>query len=256
MIKTITTLFINRSDTFAEQSPKGTYTRIQKPLTDKDIQGHLDKKKTIGVYQLNKDNQVKWICFDFDGERLQDQEQFAKNLFLKLKHTHKVETMILEFSGKKGYHVWVFTEPVDATSAKIWAEEVSQGGNVHEIFPKQTKIEKEKYGNLVKIPLGIHQVSEKETILYNKELEPLNLKESKDYLKTITKKPKTIIPKVIVKEIIRTIVKPQSKTEMPGYIKHLIESGAMEGDRHKNAFIITKELYNAGYSKQEIGEFV
>jgi predicted transcriptional regulator len=256
MIKTITNLFINRSDTFAEQSPKGTYTRIQKPLTDKDIQEHLDKKKTIGVYQLNKDNNVKWVCFDFDGERLQDQEQFAKNLFLKLKHTHKVEAILMEFSGKKGYHVWVFTEPVDATSAKIWAEEVSQGGNVHEIFPKQTKIEKEKYGNLVKLPLGIHQVSQKETILYNGKLEPLSLKESKAYLKTIAKKPRTTIPKVIVKEIIRTVVKPQSKTEMPSYIRHLINSGASEGDRHKNAFIITKELYNAGYSKQEIVEHI
>jgi len=245
-------LFINRSDTFAEQSYKGTYTRIQKTLTEKDIQEHLNKKKTIGVYQLNQEGQVKWVCFDFDGERLEDQEQFAKNLFLKLKHTYKVESIIMEFSGKKGYHIWVFTEPIDAASAKIWAEEVSQEGNVHEIFPKQGKIEKGKFGNLVKLPLGIHQVSQKETILYNEKLEPLSLKESKVYLQTISQKKKIIIPRVIIKEIIRTVIKKQGKTDMPSYIKHLIENGSREGDRHKNAFIITKELFNAGYSKEEI----
>lgn len=252
----IKTLFLTREDTYAEQNPRGGYTRIEKQITDNDIQEHLEGKKTIGLYQLYPTSEVKWICFDFDGERLQDQEQYAKNLYMKLAHTYHVEAMLMEFSGKKGYHIWVFIEPIDAASAKYWAEEISENGNVHEIFPKQTNIEKDKFGNLVKLPLGIHQVTGKRTTLYNEKLEALTFEQSQAYLQTIIAKPKVKIPKVVIKEIVRTIVKPQGRTEMPGYIKHLIQNGASEGDRHKNAFIITKELYNAGYSKEEILEHV
>jgi len=254
MIESLKSLFVGRTDTYAEQSPKGNYTRIENPLTEEDIEKHLEGKKTIGVYQLNQESKLKWICFDFDGENLEHQEQFAKNLYLKLKHTGKCESLLMEFSGKKGYHVWVFCEETDATSAKIWAEEIAEGERQHEIFPKQGEIKKGQYGNLVKLPLGVHQVSGKRTTFYNENFEPLDFEQSKEYLKKIVKKPKLVIPKVIVKEIIRTVIKPQGKGEMPDYIKQLIQNGGNEGDRHKNAFIIVKELYNRGFSKEEIIE--
>ncbi|MBR9701824.1 hypothetical protein GOV13_02790 [Candidatus Pacearchaeota archaeon] len=254
MIKTIQSLFINRSDTYGEQSPKGTYSRIEKPLTEKDIQEHIDGKKTIGVYQINTDNIVKWICFDFDGEDLKRQEQLAKNLCMKLRYSHKVESLLMEFSGKKGNHVWVFIEPTDATSAKLWAEEVSEDYNVHEVFPKQEKIGKGKFGNLVKLPLGVHQVSGKRSLIYNEQYEQIPFEQSGTFLKELADKPKIKVPKIIIREIIRTVVKPQGKTDMPSYIKHLVENGCSEGDRHKNSFIIIKELYNAGFKKEEIIE--
>lgn len=245
-------LFVNRSDTFSEQLAKGTYTKIERPLTDQDIQDHLDGKKTIGVYQLDKESKVKWICYDFDGEDLPIQKQYAKNLCMKLRHTDKVESILMEFSGKKGYHVWVFVEPTDATSVKYWAEEAANGCNVHEIFPKQGKLDKKKFGNLVKLPLGIHQVSNKRGYFFNEKYEPLDFEQSKEHLKEILNKPKQVIPKVIVKETIRTIIKTQGKKGIPNKIQNLINNGSSEGDRHKNVFIITKELHNAGLSPEEI----
>lgn len=252
MIEIIKELFINRSDVFSEQSPKGTYSKIERELTNQDIQDHLDGKKTIGVYQLDKDSNVKWVCYDFDGEDLPIQKQLAKNLCMKLRHTDKVESIILEFSGKKGYHVWVFIEPTDATSVKYWAEESCDGYKVHEVFPKQGILDKKKFGNLVKLPLGIHQVVNKRSHFFNEKYEPLDFEQSKEYLKEILNKPKTVIPKVVVKETVRTIIKTQGKTDIPNIVKTLIEKGASEGDRHKNVFIITKELHNAGYSSEEI----
>lgn len=255
MHKIIFDLFVNRSDTYSEQSPKGTYSRIEESITEQTLQDHLDGKKTIGIYQLNQESKIKWICFDFDGDKLEEQEQLAKNLYLKLKHTHKAETILMEFSGKKGYHIWVFTEPIDAQSAKIWAEEASESEHPHEIFPKQTSIEKEKFGNLVKLPLGIHQVTGKRTFFFDEEFKEIEFEKSIDYLQKLSQKPLVKIPRVIVKEIIRTIIKPQGKMEMPSYIKSLIENGVKEGERHKNTFIITKELYNLGYTTQEILDF-
>ena len=35
-------------------------------------------------------------CYDFDGENLPIQEQYAKNLCMKLRHTDKVESLLLE----------------------------------------------------------------------------------------------------------------------------------------------------------------
>ena len=255
-IEKIKDLFIIRNDTFAEQSPKSSYARIEQELTDADLTAHLDGKKTIGVYQLSPESRVKWVCYDFDGDKLEEQEQHAKNLCMKLRHTDKVEAILMEFSGKKGYHVWVFIEEADAASAKYWAEEVAEGYHQHEIFPKQGKLSDGKFGNLVKLPLGIHQVSGLRSVLFNEEYKQLDLEESIAYLETIAGKAKTKVPKVIVKEIVRTIIKPQGKTEMPSYIRQLVADGSSEGNRHKTVFIITKELYNAGYTKDEIRENV
>jgi hypothetical protein len=249
IIQNIQDLFISRYDTYAVQKQTG-YIRLDEELTDDIIKNHLDGKITIGCYQFNKENKLKWLCFDFDGEDLGMQFQEAKRFYLYLKDNLKVESTILEFSGKKGYHVWIFCEETDGISALEWGKEVSKDFSVHEIFPKQTSIG-DKYGNLVKLPLGIHVISGKRTTFFDDDFNELTLKNSFKLLKNIQRK-KLTIPKVIIKEIVRTIYTNIPKQELPVYINHLIKFGVKEGERHKNRFIIIKEMYNAGYSQEEI----
>jgi len=154
-------LFVNRSDVYAVQLPEGGYRSIKEPLTDELIQQHLKGKITIGVYQINQQNQAKWICWDFDiGENnLEDEFHKAKRLFLHLKDEYKLNP-VLEFSGKKGFHVWLFCKLTDAYSVQQWAMKISDGYDYSELFPKQTELKEDlPLGSLVKMPLGKHQES-------------------------------------------------------------------------------------------------
>jgi len=243
--------FIQRKDTYAIQEEKG-YFRTAEEITPAILISHLNGQKTIGTYQFAQNNKVKWVCFDYDGEKLDEQLWQAKRLYEKLKE--KGYSPLLEFSGKKGYHIWIFCEEVDGASAKYWAEEISSipGCQVHEIFPKQEKID-DGYGNLVKLPLGVHRVSEKRSVFLNEEYQEIEGLDAINFLAEKTRK-KAIIPRVIIKETIRTIIKPPTKLPMPSYIQHLINTGAPVGNRHQTVYIITKELFNNGFPKEEIME--
>ena len=55
-------LFVNRNDIYAVQQSDGRYfTETEELAEDKFF-----NSKTIGLYQLNKDNKVKWAVLDID----------------------------------------------------------------------------------------------------------------------------------------------------------------------------------------------
>jgi len=160
--------------------PKGGYAKVEQPLTSKIVQQHLEGSETVGVYQLNKQSMVKWLCFDLDPEKLEDPKTSAQRLlqacFEKSKEEDEVErpriwphSVLLEASRfpDPSYHIWIlFAVPVPAKVAR-WLglrilELASLSPKQVEVFPKQSEITKEQpYGNLVKLPFGFHQVERK-----------------------------------------------------------------------------------------------
>ena len=192
-INEIKTLFFHRKDVFALQQTNGAYFPEKKNITNNDIKEHLEGTKTIGAYCLDHDNTVKWACIDLDVKRkcfhCSSDSTYIKddswkcltcnkkfNEDAKLKEITKIKNdgllifdafpefkRMLEFSGRKGYHVWIFFDnPLQASYAKQLVKSrlnaITQLG--HEVFPKQTELnETRKYGNLVKIPNALHKVS-------------------------------------------------------------------------------------------------
>ena len=172
--------FACREDAYAVQLPKGGYAKVEQPLTSKIVQQHLEGSETVGVYQLNKQSMVKWLCFDLDPEKLEDPKTSVQKLlqvcFEKSKEEDEVErpriwqhSVLLEASRfpDPSYHIWMFFAiPVPAKAAK-WIglrilELASLSPKQVEVFPKQIEITKEQpYGNLVKLPFGFHQVERK-----------------------------------------------------------------------------------------------
>jgi hypothetical protein len=68
--------------------------------------------------------------------------------------------MLLEETGGRGYHIWVFiAAPLDGDIAVGFGEALKKNLKFDvEFFPKQgTLNENRKYGNLIKLPLGIHR---------------------------------------------------------------------------------------------------
>jgi len=143
--------FIQREDCYPLQiGSTGGYTVIREPLTDAIIADHLQGSKTIGLYS-SPDSTTKWLCIDIDTL---DETELGK---VQERVSQLGIPCLTEFSGKKGFHIWVFFDkPYPNEIARIIGSYIAAG---HEIFPKQDHIETGKLGNLVKAPLGKHQVT-------------------------------------------------------------------------------------------------
>lgn len=157
-----------------EGCAKYTCTHItDAPITDDAIRRHLDGAETMAIYQLAKDNTVKWACIDVDirkskevltDEQVQERERLAKEQTLavaKTLYNNIGKKFVVENSGGRGYHIWIFFDPfVQARHALALLSYIDlQTPTVpeiaREIFPKQTSMM--GYGNMVKMPLGRHR---------------------------------------------------------------------------------------------------
>ena len=154
-------LFVHRKDVFSVQHKSGAYFPIKRPLTLYDIKRHLRGDVTIGVYCLDTDNTVKWACIDLDGADIRRLGLVAEAIYSLFSDFGRM----LEFSGFKGFHVWVFFKsPVNAVFAQKLVKSRLNRLNIlkYEVFPKQTELnENRKFGNLVKLPLAVHKISGK-----------------------------------------------------------------------------------------------
>ncbi len=159
-------IFVNRADVFAVQSTTGAYFPVKRPITLDDIKKHNEGKHTIGVYCLTPDNKVSWACVDIDSES--KGASVFEVLMLKKEAYRVYESFedyprMLEFSGRKGFHIWIFFKNKEYAS---FAQQLinSRLNRLkiygHEVFPKQVELnEDRKYGNLVKMPQAKHKVS-------------------------------------------------------------------------------------------------
>lgn len=163
-------LFVSRDDVYAEQGINGSYFKVSGMISEKLLENHIAGKITIGVYTLNTKNQVQWMCFDVDAHpkdgdseedilQKQQKSEQEKNALCEFFDSVKIP-YLLEASGTPySYHVWVFMKPVEAIKAREFGKDVLKhlGIKNMEVFPKQTKITKNGYGNLVKLPLATHR---------------------------------------------------------------------------------------------------
>ena len=180
--KVLFQLFVNRTDTFAAQKKDGTYRSVRKPVTEEVLKQHLNGEKTIGCYQINPaDNSVKWICFDIDPERITEATEVALKIFEQAKKSFGEKAVLLEASRHPdpSYHIWVFLEhSIPAYTARYLGKKILKICKLEktsiELFPKQDTVSKGGFGNLVKLPLGIHRKCGKRSCFLNPEkMEPV-----------------------------------------------------------------------------------
>lgn len=163
--------FVGRRDVFAQQHGDGSYRPAKRPLTEEDLAEHLAGFWSLGSYVIDPTNDtVRFVVFDLDtyDETARD---FLTNAVAELVEFNHLRCLLLESSGGKGSHIWLFfSEPVSARQARFYALPVkesydaaneAQGGSwpFLEVFPKQDEVPDGGYGNLVKLPLGIHAKS-------------------------------------------------------------------------------------------------
>lgn len=152
--------FLNRTDIYPLQQPKGHYFAIHQPLTGHLLWQHLQGQVTLGAYALSADSRAKWLCFDADGD-----PQWNSLLQLAL----RLETQGLvpyRERSRRGGHLWLFLPTaVPGCLARRFGQQLlaEQGVNDKriELYPKQDEHRSgdKAIGSLVRLPLGVHQLT-------------------------------------------------------------------------------------------------
>jgi hypothetical protein len=149
--------FVGNPSAYAIQQDDGSYKPVRKHVTGSLLKQHLAGEVTVGTY-VGVGDQAKFIVFDVDtGDDAQKQAEQVVTAVLEMGVGSKF--VGVEFSGRKGYHVWVpFAGWMPATELRRFGRAVLALSGVQcEVFPKQDLVR--DLGNLVKLPGGKHRVS-------------------------------------------------------------------------------------------------
>ena len=213
-------LFQGREGVFAKQWPSGkaySPVRPDRQIEINDIIQHIQGIETYGIYPIRNDNKVKLVCFDIDlpnnYAELNEEALVIKKLPLLSQvksvyttiidvlksHSFDKKSILVEDTGGRGYHVWLFFEsPISAVDARKFAYFILARAKVQcEVFPKQEIVLEGKYGNLIKLPLGLHKkYSQLSKFVEITEKEILPIEDSLIYLTKIVPIPQSIISKI------------------------------------------------------------
>ena len=197
-IERIMKLFIGREDLYCKEvlgkNRHRSYEMQAVPLSKQILVDHLRGKETIGTYIQRPNATVHYMIVDIDISKkimLQyergDSEYQAYmekawkivNKILKLYHEFGIQGYP-EYSGCRGYHVWLFfQEWIPVRYANMLAEvlqaklgEVDEGIGI-EIFPNKTRIKPGKFGQAVKVPYGIHTRTEEQSYFLDTQGKPM-----------------------------------------------------------------------------------
>jgi len=169
-------LFAGRDGVFAEQQADGSYLPVRRPITRQDYIAHGCGDHTYGIYTVNSDNQTRFIVFDLDTMDAEPRSRLVHALNeLRIYESQR----LLEFSGRKGFHIWLpFGGWLPASLAYRAGRAVLQRAGVDcEVFPKQSDVGN-GYGNLIKLPKGVHRVTGERSCFYPfdawKHVQPIN----------------------------------------------------------------------------------
>lgn len=232
----IMTLFAHRVDVYAVQikvNDRCVYMPKYEVLTETEVQQHLDGKVTLGVYALNVDNTVKWLCFDIDSAHVKNSEETCTVIAERCVQRFGSSAVRVEESGSPhNFHVWVFfAEPIQAVYARTLGQQVLNGLSSVELFPKQTALTGKMLGNLVKLPLGLHKKSGKWSTM--------NLENVKSCYVNVTELP------VLTREALL-----EDKPRFEGYngknpnCIEKIKKGVKKGARNNAGIVYASYLYN------------
>jgi len=172
----INKLFSSDQDFHAEQQSDGRYLKKSGKVVPSRIKQMLDNDGSIAVYQRNINDNIKWICYDFDIIKSQLEENSREIATQELMSTvekfclfldKKEIKYLLEYSGNRGIHIWItfqneipFKTGFDITTLILEHAELNYNSDyiAIDLFPHSNKITN-SVGSCVKLPLSKHKKS-------------------------------------------------------------------------------------------------
>lgn len=170
VVQALNNLYVTYRRKFIVQKKDGSYREIKRyskekksyapVLTDKALKQHIEGKQTIGIFAGSK--KTKFICFDIDtkDKARADTYQLRDTLILDFadQFGFTYEHINISFSGNKGYHIDLFFDGVIDNEGieKFYYSVLSKAG----LTTKEVELRPLAQTG-IKLPLGIHQVTEK-----------------------------------------------------------------------------------------------
>lgn len=157
---------VGNPNVYAVQSDDGTaYRPVWEPLTLDVLKKHLAGAFTVGTYighAVEEGTVARTLVFDFDNPDLdvaRGNTISVEAALVKL-GVSKVH-MGVEFSGRKGYHIWVLLANYHPSPElrRLGRAACFLAQWEGEVNPKQDVVT--KLGNLVKLPGGVHRATGK-----------------------------------------------------------------------------------------------
>ncbi len=223
-----------------------SYRPVDQALEWTLIQRHLQKENVLGAYQLSPDSMVRWLAWDVDSPVRDTARGFALKI-IQLLEEHDIPHAI-EFSGSKGYHIFIFLEePIPAGEAKQFVDGVRDtlglpkvGTDHVEAFPKQEKLTPTNpYGNLIKLPLGEHP----RTHEASRFVDPHNGWETAPPVE-----PQTVLQRLVSwKQVKKSIIAPDPLEQLVAVMTPIWR----EGDRHHIALSLSGFLAASGWGLEQ-----
>lgn len=227
------------------------YTTIEGVPTLKLIEAHVAGKKILGAYGILPGNTTRWIAFDIDSKKLGIEE--AKRIARKLCEFLKGIAFSIEFSGSKGYHIFIFFDSmVSSKEAKQVGDTIRdlcglpKSGDPHvEVYPKQGELTKSNpFGNLIRLPCGIHPNTKTKTYFFDP---------NGDWEATGAKKPE----EVLAQRVSFTALKKLTESQDPYQeILGILAPYWVSGMRHNMALCTAGWLATSGWTEEDVKSLV
>ena len=194
-------LFAGREDIYALDSlDQRRSRRVEQqpmPLLEQVVRDHLAGRKNVATYVQRPNATVHFMVFDIDiskrvliGGIDRKSDMFAaymkKALDTAVQLLRELRSMgmngYIEYSGCRGYHVWLFFDTwVPTRFANMFEDVIADrmklpdGADVTlEFFPNKTKVRQGKPGQTIRLPFGFHVKTGERSYFLNESLEPVS----------------------------------------------------------------------------------
>jgi replicative DNA helicase len=154
------------------QSADNLQSQYDRALAPAVVEAHLQGNPIISVRLLQPGtNLAKAGCIDFDAPKDGSDEQTLRELLILAQRVQQIATSqglpaYLEFSGRRGFHLWLFADtPLPGAT---WVKALQNLCYLADYKPKEiypatatTAIDGKASGRPIKLPCGKHQISGK-----------------------------------------------------------------------------------------------
>ncbi len=200
LVRAFVRWFGGRADVYARQwhdarRDRTGYWPVREPLTEAVATAHLLGRITVGQYVLFPDDTVAFAALDLDPvAEAVEQVRLAEGGLAPLAYEPLAAfaarlvsvaeaaglRAFAEDSGGFGLHVWFFFAPrIAAAHARsllrelLWRAGAQPPSVSVELFPKQDRLGGKGFGNLIKLPLGLHQATLRPSAFLDRNLAPM-----------------------------------------------------------------------------------
>ena len=232
---------VGNPDAYSVQQSSGSYLPVREAVTDKLLEQHLAEKVTIGTYighVVNGETVARTLCFDVDSggaTALEEVTRIEHALALELGVPQSC--MGVEFSGRKGYHLWL--PLVDARPnhelRRVGRAALFLAAVNCEVYPKQDEVK--DLGNLVKLPGSVHMLTGKHNDFVDRIPTPLPIGKWEELLERLPEEQRG--------------TRKVSESRFP-CMTVIQEEGAREGTRNIQLFHLATMLRRAGVSDENV----